>query len=251
MNRRSPLLRWLCTAAGLLAASASVLAMPGGFEWTPGNANALPLQALAVERIPDRMPPWPSSVLLHSGVQPPTYWLAAGLGVPRYGIADNPWAAAWRVEATPACARLVSVPMDDVKAPGLRVVQHNELLPMACAAGFDDDCTSMDGLLRIHITFAGKTRERTVRGGITGNEGPLQQRLYTGTRTLTITDVPSGRSVQLTERLRDTPAYTAPQTAIRYLPALRRVLLLGVVLERGVPGAHCVALPALEPASAR
>lgn len=70
-------------------------------------------------------------------------------------------------------------------------------------------------------------------------------------RTLAITDRPSGRSVQLTERLRDTPAYTAPQTDIRYLPGLRRVLLLGVVLEGGVPGAHCVALPEAAAAAAR
>ena len=66
-----------------------------------------------------------------------------------------------------------------------------------------------------------------------------------------ITDRPSGRSVQLTERLRDTPACTAPQTDIRYLPGLRRVLLLGVVLEGGVPGAHCVALPEAAAAAAR
>ena len=251
MNRRSPLLRWLGIAPSLLAASAGALAMPGGFEWAPGNANALPLQALAVERIPGRMLPWPSSALLHDEAQPPTYWVAAGLGVPRHGIADHPLAAAWRVEATPACARLVSVPMADVKAPGVRVVQHNELLPMTCASGFADDCTSTDGLLRINITFAGKQRVRTVRGGFFGSEGPIQQALYTGTRMLAITDRPSGRSVQLTERLRDTPACIAPQTDIRYLPGLRRVLLLGVVLEGGVPGAHCVALPEAAAAAAR
>ena len=37
--------------------------------------------------------------------------------------------------------------------------------------------------------------------------------------------------------------YSAPQTAIRYLPELQRLLLLGASEAQGMPMAHCVALP--------
>jgi hypothetical protein len=189
------------------------------------------------------MQPWTSALLLHNSAVPPAYWITAGMGVPHLGISDHPLATAWRVEATATGARLVHVAMAEVKAQGVRAVQHSELLPMACASGLTDDCTSVDGVLRIHTTFDGKQRLRKVGGGFYGAEGTIAQPVYTGIRTLTITHLPTGRSLQLTERLNDTPAYTAPQTAIRYLPGMRRVLLLGVVQERGMPQAHCVVLP--------
>lgn len=45
------------------------------------------------------------------------------------------------------------------------------------------------------------------------------------------------------ERLQDSAAYSVPQTAIRYLPELQRLLFLGV--GSGTPGAQggCIALP--------
>ena len=44
-------------------------------------------------------------------------------------------------------------------------------------------------------------------------------------------------------RSNDTAAYTAPQTAIRYLPGLQRLLLLGAAQDRGMPLWQCVVLP--------
>jgi hypothetical protein len=248
-------LKLMCLTVGLAPACALAAGAPEGFRWAPGAANALALSPLEIEQPPGRLQPWPSALLLYSGekssaphdaktaAQSPPYWVTAGMGMARLGIDDHPLANAWRVEATPSGARLIHVPMADVKAPPVRVVQHSELLPMTCASGFTDDCTSVDGVLRIHTTFEGKKRERKVGGGFYGAEGTIQQEVYTGTRTLTITHQPSGRSLQLTERLNDSPAYTAPQTAIRYLPGLRRVLLLGVVRDRGIPLGHSVVLP--------
>ena len=240
MTHRPRLLR---LAASGLAALGCTAAMAVGFQWVAGQPNALPLHPLPIELPAGRMQPWPSHSLLHNGALPPTYWVTAGLGVQRLGIEDHPLAAAWRVESNATCARLVNVPLSEAKAPEVRAVQHSELLPMTCAAGFTDDCTSADGQLRIHTTFAGQQRVRTVRGGFYGSEGRIPQTLYTGTRTLTITHIPSGRHLQWVERLNDSAAYTAPQTAIRYLPSLQRVLLLGAAQDRGMPLWQCVALP--------
>ena len=237
-------LPWLLrTAASGLASLGCAGAVAGGFQWVAGQPNALPLHPLPIELPAGRLQPWPSHSLLHNGGQPPTYWVAAGLGVQRLDIEDHPLATAWRVEATATCARLINVPLSEAKGPGVHAVQHSELLPMTCAAGFTDDCTSTDGQLRIHTTFAGTQRVRTVRGGFYGTEGRVPQTLRTGTRTLTITHVPSGRHLQLVEQLNDTAAYTAPQTAIRYLPGLQRVLLLGAAQDRGMPLWQCVVLP--------
>lgn len=65
----------------------------------------------------------------------PVYYLATGLGVPRYGIADLPGAAAWRVVPDADCASLVPVALDEVKQASVQAVavQQNPL-PMACAA---------------------------------------------------------------------------------------------------------------------
>jgi len=93
------------------------------------------------------------------------------------------------------------------------------------------------------LAALGTQRVRTVRGGFYGTEGRIPQTPHTGTRTLTITHVPSGRHLQLVERLNDTAAYTAPQTAIRYLPGLQRLLLLGAAQDRGMPLWQCVVLP--------
>ena len=48
------------------------------------------LHPLPIELPAGRMQPWPSHSLLHNGGQPPTYWVAAGLGVQRLGIEDHP-----------------------------------------------------------------------------------------------------------------------------------------------------------------
>lgn len=175
-------LPWLLrTAASGLASLGCAAAVAGGFQGVAGQPNALPLHPLPIELPAGRLQPWPSHSLLHNGGQPPTYWVAAGLGVQRLGIEDHPLAAAWRVEATTTCARLISVPLSEAKAPDVRAVQHSELLPMTCAAGFTDDCTSTDGQLRLHTTFAGTQRVRTVRGGFYGTEGRIPQTLRTST----------------------------------------------------------------------
>lgn len=246
-----PLRSWLCLVLGMLAVAGYAAGMPEGFRWTPGSASSLALGPLVVEQAPGRLQPWPTPALLLSSTSSPvpkgvpmtSYWVVAGMGVARLGIEDHPLAAAWRVEATAAGARLAHVPMAEVKTPGIHVVQHSDLLPFTCAAGLTDDCTSTDGVLRIHTTFQGSHRVRKVGGGFYGSEGAVEQPVYTGIRILTITHQPTGRSLQLSERLQDTPAYTAPQTAIRYLPSLRRVLLLGVVKDRGMPLGHAVVLP--------
>ena len=70
-------------------------------------------------------------------------------------------------------------------------------------------------------------------------------------RTLSIEHVPSRRVLRMHERLVDVNGYSAPQTtAIRYLPELQRVLLLGASESRGLPQAHCVALPPAAAAAA-
>ena len=113
-------LRWLLhTAASGLASLGCAGAMAGGFQWVAGQPNALPLHPLPIELSAGRMQPWPSHSLLHNGGQPPTYWVAAGLGVQRLGIEDHHLAAAWRVEATATCARLISVPLSEAIDPAL------------------------------------------------------------------------------------------------------------------------------------
>ena len=84
-------LRWLLhTAASGLACLGCAGAVAGGFQWVAGQPNALPLHPLPIALPAGRMQPWPSHSLLHNGGQPPTYWVAAGLGVQRLGIEDPP-----------------------------------------------------------------------------------------------------------------------------------------------------------------
>lgn len=230
-------------AALCLAACGPAAAL--GFQ--PVAGGTLALQPLPIDLPAGTLSPLQPQghVLLRQAGAVPTYFVAAGLGVPRLKIADQPGAAAWQVtpDAT-ACARLVPVPLATVKAAGIEPVPANRPLPLACAAGFTDQCSSTDGALRIQTTFAGTHQAKRVGGGFFGGERPVETRFYTGTRTLAITHVASGRQLQLQETLEDTPAFSAPQTAIRFLPELQRVLLLGATYQRGVPQAGCVALPA-------
>ena len=175
----------------------------------------------------------------------PTYYLGAGAGMPRLQIPELPGATAWKVVATADCARLESVPTVLLQSPSVRPVQvQQNPLPMECAAAFEGSCTSRDGKLRISTAFDGRRRPARVGGGFFGTEGTIDTTFYTGVRTLSIEHVPSGRVLRMQERLNNANGYSAPQTAIRYLPELQRLLLLGASEAQGMPLAHCVALPA-------
>lgn len=227
-------------AACLLSASAQ--AGPSGFVGGGGTLAAQPLPVQVptgmLSPLSSTMPPL---LLRKDG---PVYYLAMGLGVPRYGIADQPGAGAWRVVPDADCARLERVALDEVRQPGVQpvTVQQNAL-PLQCAAAFEDSCTSRDQRLRIAIVFQGSRRRAITGGGFFGSEGKITTSFYTGVRTLSIEHLPSGRQWHMHERLQDSAAYSAPQTAIRYLPELQRLLFLGV--GSGTPGAQggCIALP--------
>jgi hypothetical protein len=214
-------------AAGLCAAAAFCAgghAAPSGFAPGSGTLEArpLPVQVPAgmLSPLSSTVPP----LLLKTEGAEPVYYLAAGLGVPRYGIADLPGAGAWRVAPDADCAHLEPVALGEVGQPGVQpvTVQQNAL-PLQCAAAFEGGCTSRDQRLRIVTAFQGS--------------------LYTGVRTLTIEHLPSGRHWRMEETLRDTAAYSAPQTAIRYLPQWQRLLLLGVGTGPAGPQGLCIVLP--------
>lgn len=189
--------------------------------------------------------PLQASTLYRSDGPAPVYYLGAGVGIPRLQIADSPGATAWQVVADKDCAQLQPVDLATLRSPTVQpvVVQKNPL-PMECAAAFEGSCASRDGQLRIATTFEGTRRKAQVGGGFFGTERPIDSTFYTGVRTLSIEHLPSGRALRLHERLANANGYSAPQTAIRYLPELRLVLLLGASQERGMPLAHCVPLPA-------
>lgn len=234
----------LC-AATAFAACSSAHAASGGFAPGRGTLDARPLTvqvpAGTLSPLSSTLPPL---LLRREDGDGPVYYLATGLGVPRYGIADLPGAAAWRVVPDADCASLVPVALDEVKQASVQAVtvQQNPL-PMACAAAFEDSCTSRDRRLRIGTTFQGNRRSALTGGGFFGNEGKITTTFYTGVRTLAIEHLPSGRQWRMDEALQDSTAYSAPQTAIRYLPEWQRLLLLGV--STGPEGAQgrCIALP--------
>ena len=91
-NQGMTQLRWLLhTAASGLASLGCAGGSGGWFQRVAGQPNAPPLHP-CLSRLPaGRMQPWPSHSLLHNGGQPPTYWVAAGLGVQRLDIEDHPW----------------------------------------------------------------------------------------------------------------------------------------------------------------
>lgn len=241
-------MRWTCLrAAGLLHAAIAACSVPAaasGFAPGSGTLDARPLAvqvpAGALSPLSGTMPP----LLLRKDGAEPAYYLATGLGVPRYGIADLPGASAWRVLPDADCAHLEPVALDEVRQPAVQVVsvQQNPL-PMACAAAFEGSCMSRDQRLRIRTAFAGTRRTARTGGGFFGTEGQITSTFYTGVRTLTIEHLASGREWRMDEALSDSAAYSAPQTAIRYLPEWRRVLLLGV--STGPEGAQgrCIILP--------
>jgi hypothetical protein len=105
-------------AACLLSASAQ--AGPSGFVGGGGTLAAQPLPVQVptgmLSPLSSTMPPL---LLRKDG---PVYYLAMGLGVPRYGIADQPGAGAWRVVPDADCARLERVALDEVRQPGVQPV---------------------------------------------------------------------------------------------------------------------------------
>jgi len=235
-------------AAGLYAATAlaaSAQAASSGFAAGSGTLDARPLP---VQVSPGAISPLSSSqpplLLQRRDATGPVYYLAAGLGVPRYGIADLPGASAWRMVPDADCARLVPVALDEVKQPAVQpvTVQQNAL-PLQCVAAFEGSCTSSDQRLRVVTAFQGTRRTARTGGGFFGTEGQITSTFYTGVRTLTIEHLPSGRHWRMDEALQDSTGYSAPQTAIRYLPQLQRVLLLGVSNGPEGPQGRCIALP--------
>ena len=233
MHRRTATLAF----ASLLHAVACTAA-PLGFK--PGAGSTLALHPIALDLPADALSPLQSNALLRQDGTPPTYFIATGLGAPQIGVGELPGAAAWRVEPDSVCARLVPMPLATLKALDAQPVPRDDPLPATCASRLAGDCTSADGLLRIETAFDGTRR---MQPPPTGTGRRFNPNYYTGTRTLTITHQPSGRRLRLRESLKDTQAYSTPQTAIRYLPELRRILLLGVVVERQTRRAHCVQLP--------
>ncbi len=231
------------TAAFSLALAAAVCSAAHGAGFGP-PAGTLPVHSLALAVPEGARSPLLSATLYRRGGVAPVYYLGAGVGIPRLNIPDSPGATAWQVMPDASCARLAPVPLSELQPPAVQpvTVQQNPL-PMECAAAFEGSCTSRDGRLRIATTFDGSHRKARVGGGFFGTEGLIDSTFYTGVRTLTIEHLPSGRALRLRERLADANGYSAPQTAIRYLPELRLVLLLGAAQERGVPLAHCIALP--------
>lgn len=227
--------------AAALAGNGGAQARGTGFA--PGTGT-LRVHALPFTVPSDARSPLLSNLLLVREGAVPVYYLSTGLGVPRFGIADDPGAAAWKVVPDADCAHLETVPLTEVKQPGVQAVtvQKNPL-PMECASAFQDRCTSRDQQLRITTAFQGSQRTARVGGGFFGTEGHINSTFYTGVRSLTIEHLPTGRLLRMEEQLKDTNGYSAPQTDIRYLPELRRVLLLGAATLRGMPQAGCIVLP--------
>lgn len=237
---------WTAALATAWACTSSAQAQINGFAPGTGTLreHALPFTVPAGARTPLL-----SAVLLvrenENGV--PVYYLSTGQGIPRFNIPDDPGAAAWKVVPDADCAHLETVPLAEVKQPAVQAVtvQKNPL-PMVCAAGFEDSCTSRDQQLRISTRFEGRQRTARVGGGFFGTEGTINSTFYTGVRSLTIEHLPTGQRLRMDETLKDHNGYSAPQTAIRYLPELRRVLLLGAATLRGMPQAGCIVLPRAE-----
>jgi hypothetical protein len=97
--------------------------------------------------------------------------------------------------------------------------------------------------VRIAVHFDGKRREKRVRSGFYGGEGWMTDTFYTGTRTLFIEDVASGRRASFVERLRNSRGYTAPGTQLRYLPEKSLVLALDMGEDRKAHASYCIRLP--------
>jgi|GEM_PF-1352503 len=228
----------------LLWALAAPAVQAAGFGPPEGT---LPVYALPVAVPPGALSPLLSASLFReeSGTGAArAYYLGAGVAGSRLQIPDSPGATAWKVVPATDCARLEQVPTALLHTPSVQavLVQQNPL-PMECAAAFEGSCTSRDGALRITTAFEGRRRAARVGGGFFGTEGTIDTTFYTGVRTLSIEHLPSRLVLRMQERLNNTNGYSAPQTAIRYLPELQRLLLLGASEAHGMPQAHCVALP--------
>lgn len=232
------------TAAFLWGVCSAAAAQAAGFGPPEGT---LPVYPLPVAVAPGSLSPLLSASLFRE--QPgtghaPVYYLGAGVAGARLQIPDSPGATAWKIIPTPECSQLEPIPTAQLRAPSVEavVIQQNAL-PLQCAAAFEGSCTSRDGKLRITTSFEGKRRAGQVRGGFFGSENSVPTTFYTGVRTLSIEHLPSRRSVRMHEQLNNTNGYSAPQSAIRYLPELQRIVLLGASEARGMPTGHCIALP--------
>lgn len=230
-----------------------ILAMLAGKASSEGfgpPSGTLPAQLLPLEVPAGSQSPLLSATLFRSEAREhtlPTYYLGTGIGIAHLQIPNAPTAAVWQVvkeaQGTEARVRLVPVSLDVLQAKHVKpVTVQTSPLPLECAAAFEDSCISRDGMLRITTTFEGRRRQAKVPGGFFGTEAPINATFYTGVRTLSIEHLPSSRVLRLEEQLRNTRAYEAPQTAIRYLPELKLVLLLGVAKVNGVPVAHSITL---------
>ncbi len=148
----------------------------------------------------------------------------------------GPWVLLMAIGFAPGAGTLPAEPCSPTaEERGAPVGNPREWpLPVMCAQEFESSCTSLDGRVRIAIRFKGRRKQRRVRSGFYGGEGWMSDTFYTGTRTLSIEDVASGKRALFVERLRDSRGYTAPGNDLRYLPGRKLVLLLP---------SHCIRLP--------
>ena len=116
-------------------------------------------------------------------------------------------------------------------------------LPAMCGQEFEGACVSNDGKVRIAVRFDGRRQEKRVPAGFYGGEGFMKDTFYTGTRTLTIEDVASGRVANFVERLRDSRGYIAPGRNLRYIPDRKRFVVLDIAEEQRPPHSYCIKLP--------
>ncbi len=201
------------------------------------------LAKMTVEAQPNKSSPLLNPSLLLRSDANARYFVAAGLGVPKFNLPDSPLAAAWEVVPDDICASLRAVQLSTVKAADVKpVLAKDAALPYGCAAAFEGACTSRDKLVLLRTRFEGTRRDQLVGGGFYGSEGKIRTTFYSGQRILTIQNTRTRQAISLYESLSDTQAYSQIEARIAYLPEHSIVLLLGLVSEAGLPQAHCVKL---------
>jgi hypothetical protein len=231
---------WFSLTLGLACASARA----EGFYVLPNSS--LSIQPLAIEAQANRMSPVFNygSFRILKAASSPKYFIATGLGVPQYNIADHPAAAAWELLPEPSCASLRAVALSEVKHVDVKAITVKDAaLPLGCAASFEGSCTSRDKRLVVSTRFVGTQRIKKIRDGFFGNENKIDTPFYSGQRILSIQHVESGKKVEYVEHLKDTPGYSSAEKQIVYLPELSIVLLMGLASEQRVPVASCIKLP--------
>jgi hypothetical protein len=233
-----------CLWFSLIIGPACVSARAEGFSILP--RSSLITQPLAIEEQANRMSPVFNygSFRILKEASSPKYFIATGLGVPLYNIADHPAAAAWQLVPDPSCVSLRAVALSEVKHVDIKAITVNDAaLPLGCAASFEGSCTSRDKRLVVSTRFVGTQRIKKIRGGFFGNENKMDTPFYSGQRILSIQHVESGKKVEYAEHLKDTPSYSSAEKQIAYLPELSIVLLMGLASEQRVPFASCIKLP--------